>query len=41
MLTTGIWHGLLVTLAYVAVLLSLAWARFTGKDVTCLSGYCR
>ena len=33
-LTTTIWHGLLVTLAYVAVLLALAWARFTGKDVT-------
>jgi ABC-2 type transport system permease protein len=34
MLTTGIWRGLLVTLGYVAVLLSLAWARFSGKDVT-------
>lgn len=27
-------HGLLVTAAYVAVFLSLAWARFAGKDVT-------
>jgi ABC-2 type transport system permease protein len=34
MLTTAVWHGVLVTLAYVAVLLSLAWARFAGKDVT-------
>ena len=34
MLTSGIWHGLLVTVGYVAVFLSLAWARFTGKDVT-------
>lgn len=33
-LTAGIWHGLLVTLGYVAVFVSLAWARFTGKDVT-------
>jgi len=34
MLTSGVWHGLLVTLGYVAVLVSLAWARFSGKDVT-------
>jgi ABC-2 type transport system permease protein len=27
-------HGLLVTAGYVAVFLSLAWARFAGKDVT-------
>jgi ABC-2 type transport system permease protein len=33
--TTGIGRGLLVTLAYVAVFVSLAWARFGGKDVTC------
>ena len=26
--------GLLVTLAYVLVFVSLAWARFGGKDVT-------
>ncbi len=32
--TSVIWHGLLVNLAYVGVLLSLAWARFSGKDVT-------
>lgn len=32
--TGGITRGLLVTLAYAAVLVSLAWARFTGKDVT-------
>jgi ABC-2 type transport system permease protein len=27
-------HGLLAALAYVALFLSLAWARFSGKDVT-------
>jgi ABC-2 type transport system permease protein len=32
--TTAIGHGLLVALGYVALFLSLAWARFTGKDVT-------
>jgi hypothetical protein len=26
--------GLLVTLGYVAFFVSLAWARFSGKDVT-------
>jgi ABC-2 type transport system permease protein len=31
---SGIGTGLLVTGAYVAVALSLAWARFTGADVT-------
>jgi ABC-2 type transport system permease protein len=34
MLTTGVWRGVLVAAAYVAVLVSLAWARFTTKDVT-------
>jgi ABC-2 type transport system permease protein len=34
MATSAIGHGLLVSAAYVAVFLSLAWARFTGKDVT-------
>jgi ABC-2 type transport system permease protein len=34
MLTTGVWRGVLVAVAYVAVLVSLAWARFTTKDVT-------
>jgi ABC-2 type transport system permease protein len=34
MLTTGVWRGVLVGAAYVAVLVSLAWARFTSKDVT-------
>ena len=34
MITSGIWHGLLVTLGYVAFFVALAWARFTGKDVT-------
>jgi ABC-2 type transport system permease protein len=32
---SGLTHGLLVTLGYVAVFVSLAWARFAGKDVTC------
>jgi ABC-2 type transport system permease protein len=32
--TSGITTGLGVTFGYVAVALSLAWARFTGKDVT-------
>jgi ABC-2 type transport system permease protein len=32
--TRGITTGLLVTLAYVALFVSLAWARFGGKDVT-------
>jgi ABC-2 type transport system permease protein len=32
--TSGVGHGLLVSLGYVVVLLSLAWARFSGKDVT-------
>jgi ABC-2 type transport system permease protein len=27
-------HGLLAALCYVALFLSLAWARFSGKDVT-------
>jgi ABC-2 type transport system permease protein len=34
MSTATVAHGLAVTLGYVAVFLSLAWARFTGKDVT-------
>jgi ABC-type transport system involved in multi-copper enzyme maturation permease subunit len=34
MLTTVVWRGVLVAAAYVAVLVSLAWARFTTKDVT-------
>lgn len=34
MSTAAVAHGLAVTLGYVAVFLSLAWARFTGKDVT-------
>lgn len=34
MSTAAVGHGLLVTLGYVAVLLALAWARFTSKDVT-------
>jgi ABC-2 type transport system permease protein len=33
-ITDGITTGLLVTLAYVALFVSLAWARFGGKDVT-------
>lgn len=34
-LSTGrVGHGLLVTAAYVVIFLSLAWARFAGKDVT-------
>lgn len=33
-LTGGLVHGLLVTLGYVAFFVALAWARFTGKDVT-------
>jgi ABC-2 type transport system permease protein len=32
--TSGVSTGLLVTLGYVALFLSLAWARFGGKDVT-------
>jgi ABC-2 type transport system permease protein len=32
--TSGIGTGLLVTLGYVAFFVSLAWARFSGKDVT-------
>ncbi|WP_375501418.1 ABC transporter permease [uncultured Jatrophihabitans sp.] len=34
MVLDGVRTGLLVTLAYVAVFASLAWARFGGKDVT-------
>jgi ABC-2 type transport system permease protein len=34
MYTTNVITGLLVTLAYVALFVSLAWARFGGKDVT-------
>lgn len=34
MAAAGVGHGLLVTGAYVAIFLSLAWARFSGKDVT-------
>jgi ABC-2 type transport system permease protein len=30
-----VWHGLAVQAGWVAVLLSLAWARMTSKDVTC------
>jgi ABC-2 type transport system permease protein len=33
-ITDDISTGLLVTLAYVALFVSLAWARFSGKDVT-------
>jgi ABC-2 type transport system permease protein len=32
--TADIGTGLLVTLGYVALFVSLAWARFGGKDVT-------
>src|SRR4051794_16497495 len=32
--TDGLRTGLLVTLAYVALFVTLAWARFGGKDVT-------
>jgi ABC-2 type transport system permease protein len=32
--TASMTRGLLVALAYVALFLSLAWARFSGKDVT-------
>jgi ABC-2 type transport system permease protein len=32
--TSGIVHGLWVTLAYVAFFLALAWARLSGRDVT-------
>jgi ABC-2 type transport system permease protein len=32
--STAMTHGLLVALAYVTLFLSLAWARFAGKDVT-------
>jgi ABC-2 type transport system permease protein len=34
MATGALGHGLLVTGAYVLIFLSLAWARFAGKDVT-------
>ena len=34
MVTDGVRTGLLVSLAYAAVFVSLAWARFGGKDVT-------
>lgn len=34
MATAAIEHGLLVTGAYILIFLSLAWARFSGKDVT-------
>jgi ABC-2 type transport system permease protein len=34
MRTGALVHGLLVTGAYVLIFLSLAWARFAGKDVT-------
>lgn len=34
MATSAVGHGLAVSAAYIAVFLSLAWARFTGKDVT-------
>jgi ABC-2 type transport system permease protein len=34
MATGALGHGLLITGAYVAVFLSLAWARFGAKDVT-------
>jgi ABC-2 type transport system permease protein len=34
MATGAIGHGLLVSGAYILIFLSLAWARFTGKDVT-------
>jgi ABC-2 type transport system permease protein len=33
-ITSGMVTGLLVTLAYVAFFVALAWARFAGKDVT-------
>jgi ABC-2 type transport system permease protein len=34
MSASGVGHGLLVSLGYVTFFLSLAWARFSGKDVT-------
>lgn len=34
MATGAVGHGLLASGAYVVIFLSLAWARFTGKDVT-------
>jgi ABC-2 type transport system permease protein len=34
MATGAIGHGLLVNGAYILIFLALAWARFTGKDVT-------
>ncbi|HZC73607.1 MAG TPA: ABC transporter permease [Jatrophihabitans sp.] len=34
MITDGITTGLWVALAYVALFVALAWARFSGKDVT-------
>ncbi|PZS17917.1 MAG: ABC transporter permease [Pseudonocardiales bacterium] len=34
MATAAVGHGLLVSSAYVLIFLSLAWARFSGKDVT-------
>jgi len=30
----GLSDGVLVALAYIAIFTSLAWARFTNKDVT-------
>jgi ABC-2 type transport system permease protein len=33
-LTTNVDKGLLVSLGYLAIFLSLAWTRFSGKDVT-------
>ncbi|MDT4977461.1 MAG: type transport system permease protein [Pseudonocardiales bacterium] len=34
MATGAVGHGLLVSGAYILIFLSLAWARFSGKDVT-------
>ncbi|MFN2518680.1 MAG: ABC transporter permease [Jatrophihabitantaceae bacterium] len=34
MATAAIGHGLVVDALYILIFLSLAWARFTGKDVT-------
>jgi ABC-2 type transport system permease protein len=31
---TGITNGLLVAFSYIAISCSLAWARFTTKDIT-------
>jgi ABC-2 type transport system permease protein len=33
-LTTNVGKGLLVALAYIVIFLSLAWVRFSGKDIT-------